>query len=689
MKCSKEARLAYTQRAKTILAKLTLEEKVHLMSGNISLSEMLADIQTGKHYNYEPYEAGGIPEKGVSAMRFCDGPRGVVCGTGKSTCFPVSMNRGASFDIEMEERIGRAIGKEIRAHGGNLFGGVCINLPYNPGWGRSQEVYGEESFALGHMGSALVRGVQDEQVIACIKHFAFNSMEISRFQVSVDCSRRTEREVYLPHFKDCIDAGAASVMSAYNRYRGVYCGHSDYLLRKVLKEEWDFDGFVMSDFIFGIRDTFAAANNGMDIEMCNTNHFGEKLINAVQEKQVDERRVDEAALRIIRTILAFEEAYQVSGKQYGQEVFQCEEHKALALEAAQKGIVLLQNKNSVLPLKKEALQTVLVLGKLSSQENIGDHGSSWVFPGYTVTPLQGLQQALPNAKVLYCDSENLEEAKALAEGADAVVFIVGYNHDDEGEYVTVEGEGNYTGGMGGDRANGLGLHADEVRLIQTVGPVNKNSVAVLIGGNMITVTPWKDCVSGIFMAFYPGQEGGTAIAQLLLGDVAPSAKLPFVLPYREEDLPQVAWKSDHAYYDYYHGYAKLEKEGIKPLLPYGFGLSYTSFTISNGEVFKSETALGASCTVENTGNRKGAEVVQLYVGFQNSALDRPVKLLRGFQRVTLSPGESRRVTISCPVEKLQYFNPATSKYELERMEYSVYIGNSSAEEDLLKGAVSL
>ncbi|HAN95720.1 MAG TPA: glycosyl hydrolase, partial [Firmicutes bacterium] len=216
MKCTKEYRLRYTERAKEIVKGLTLEEKVSLMSGQVQLEQMIKDMteDPNKHYNYIPYPAGGIEEKGIPAMKFCDGPRGVVCGVGQSTCFPVTMLRGATFDVELEERVGRAIGKEIRAWGGNLFGGVCINLPYNPGWGRSQETYGEDSFHLGQMGSALVRGVQSENVIACVKHYAFNSMEISRFKVNVECDKRTEREVYLPHFKDCIDAGAASVMSA-------------------------------------------------------------------------------------------------------------------------------------------------------------------------------------------------------------------------------------------------------------------------------------------------------------------------------------------------------------------------------------------------------------------------------------------------------------------------------------------
>ena len=687
MKCTKEYRLGYTEKAK-IVDGLTLEEKVSLMSGIMSLEQMIKDMKESpeRHYNYIPYRAGGIEEKGIPPLLFCDGPRGVVCGTGKSTCFPVSMLRGAAFDVELEERIGRAIGKEIRAFGGNYYGGVCINLPYNPGWGRSQETYGEESFHLGQMGSALVRGVQSENVVACIKHYAFNSMEISRFKVNVECDKRTEREVYLPHFKDCIDAGAASVMSAYNLYKGVYCGHSDYLLNKVLKEEWDFDGFVISDFVWGIRDTVEAANGGMDVEMCCTLHFGEKLVKAVKDGLVPEERIDDAALRIVRTLLAFAEA---DDKEYGESVIGCDEHIALALEAAEKGITLVQNKENVLPFEREKITRIAVLGRLANEEVTGDFGSSHVYPKYIVTALQGISKALPGAEVVFNKGEDIEHAKKLAREADAVVFVVGYDHGDEGEYISEDEIDSYTGAIGGDRKDSLGLHKDEIELIKAVGPENKNSAAVLIGGNMIMMTDWKDYVNAILMAYYPGMEGGTAIAKIIFGDVNPSGKLPFVVPYRETDLPRVNWDTTEQFYEYYHGYAKLEKEGVKPLFPYGFGLSYTTFRLDNAGFSADDEKVTAKCTVTNTGGRDGAEVVQMYIGFKNSKVDRPVKLLRGFKRVELKAGESKEVSISCPLEKLCWYNPETNSWELEKMDYEVYIGTSSDNDDLLQGKITL
>lgn len=686
MRCTKQKRMEYTEKAKSIVADMTLEEKVDLMGANASVDNKETIMEFFKeHYNFFPYPAGGNEKYNLQPMKFCDGPRGVVCGTGRSTCFPVSMLRGATFDKELEKQIGHAIGKEIRAYNGNLFAGVCINLPYNPGWGRSQETYGEESFHIGEMGAALTEGVQEEDVIACIKHYAFNQMEISRFKVSVDCDKRTEREVYLPHFKKCIDAGAASVMSSYNLFQGKKCGHHDYLLNEVLKKEWDFDGFVMSDFIWGVTDTVEAANGGQNIEMCITNFFGNKLVQAVKEGKVAEEKVDDAALRIVRTMLAFEEEYKPS---FGEEVIGCEKHINLALQAARKGITLIQNKKDVLPFNKN-MKKIAVIGQLADKEVIGDYGSSRVFPAYVTTPLEGISKALPLAEVIFNDGTDLEHAKKLAAESDAVVFVVGYSHDDEGEYISEQQMDNYTGGTGGDRKDSLGLHKEDQELIKAVAPENHNSVVILIGGNMIMLDDWKDSTNAILMAFYAGQEGGKAIAEILFGDVNPSGKLPFVTPVKETDLPQVEWDTTSQWYDYYHGYAKLEKEGVKPYLPYGFGLSYTTYEYKDGEFSAENDVVQASCTVTNMGERAGEEIVQLYVGFQNSAVDRPNKLLRGFTRVELEPGESKKVTITCPVQELRWYNPDTEKFELEHMSYEIYIGANSGEDNLIMGKVTL
>jgi beta-glucosidase len=306
-----------------------------------------------------------------------------------------------------------------------------------------------------------------------------------------------------------------------------------------------------------------------------------------------------------------------------------------------------------------------------------------------VTPNEGLARTAPGTEIIFYGGNNIAHAKLVAREADAVVFVVGYDHNDEGEYVAADQVGNYIGSIGGDRKQSLSLHQDDIRLIKEVGPENKKSAAVLIGGSTIMITEWKDYVASILMAYYPGQEGGVAIAEIIFGDINPSGKLPFVLPKDEKDLPQIKWDTVNEYYDYYHGYAKLEKEGIEPLLPYGFGLSYTSFRISDAQFSADDKNVCASCLVWNTGRRDGDTVIQLYMGFNNSKIDRPVKLLRGFSRISVKKGEQRRVCISCPVEKLKYYNTITAVFELESMEYEIYIGTSSADRDLLAGTVKL
>lgn len=693
MKATKTYRLSFTEKAKNIVEQLSLEQKVWLMSGNIDASKPTADAEQPmsdvnkddtEHYNVVPYAAGGLEKFHLPPMLFADGPRGVVCGNWQSTCFPVSMCRGATFDPDLEERIGGAIGKEVRAFGGNLFAGVCINMPYHPGWGRSQETYGEETYQIGQMGAALVRGVQQQDVMACVKHYAFNNMENARFKCSVTCDQRTEQEVFLPHFKDCIDAGAASIMSSYNRYNGVHCGHNSYLLRQVLKKEWDFDGFVMSDFCWGVRDTVEAANGGQDMEMLWTKYFGDRLVQAVRDGFVPMEAIDEAALRIVRTILAFEEGHQ----EYDMSVVGCPEHIALAKEAAEKGITLIKNE-SVLPLKRTQIRTLALIGRLADTAVIGDHGSSWVRPAYVVTPKAGLEAANPDCQVIWDDGSDLTRAKKLAAQADAVVFVVGCNHDDEGEYIIDDQGQGFIEPFGGDRKQSIGLHADEIKLLQEVGPVNQNSTAVLVGGNTIMMTEWYSCVPAILMAYYPGMEGGTALAEILYGDVNPSGKLPYVVPYQESDLPYVDWEATDQYYEYYHGYTRLEKHGVQPLVPYGFGLSYTTFSISHPTARVNGDWLEASVNVKNTGSRDGDEVVQLYVGFENSAVDRPVKQLRAFQRISLKAGEKGTVILRTPLEKLKWYHPTYRRWELEQMEYQIYIGSSADNKDLVKTTISL
>ncbi|RMD02394.1 glycosyl hydrolase [Clostridium autoethanogenum] len=673
---TKESRSKYDEEAKEVVAKLTLEEKVHLMSGSVTFDDMIEDLDAhnkNKHYNWKVYEAGGNEQMGIPKLGFCDGPRGIV--TGQSTCFPVTVARGATFNKELEEKVGIAIAQEIRGYGGNFYGGVCINMPYSPGWGRSQETYGEDSCHLGAMGSSLVKGIQSQGVIACIKHFAFNSMENARFKVSVTADKRTEREIFLSHFKDCIDAGAAGVMTAYNSYKGDHCGENSYLI-DILRKEWGYDGIIVSDFGWGIYDTVKAANAGMNVEMCNTSVFGRKLVKAVQDGKVSEKVVDDAAVNIVRTLLAFKK--HPDPINYTKEnLIANDEHINLAKNVARESCTLIKNEG-ILPLDNSKDQKILILGRLAGIANLGDHGSSEVFPPYTVTIKDGLT-AKAKGKVEFYDGKDIEKAKKLALDYDKVIFVVGYDYRNEGEYIE---EGTFK--IGGDRKNGFGLEQHDKDLIEQVSKVNSENATLVVSGSMITVDEWGDHTKAIMYTYYSGMEGGSAIAEILFGDVNPSGKLPFVIPEDENDLPKVDWTAEEQKYEYYHGYMRLEKYNKVCKYPYGFGLSYTKFNISQPEIEVKSDSIVASCVVTNIGSRKGKEVVQLYIGYDNSKVDRPIKALRGFEKVELYPGETKTVKIICPVDKLKYYEEKENKWVLESMIYQGYVGSSSDKKDLFE-----
>ena len=682
-------RLSYTESAQKILDTLTLDEKIFLMSGSESKKGVRGAIQdkTNTHYNEKPYRAGGIEEKNIPPMLFADGTRGVVCGREKYTCFPVTSMRGASFHPELERQVGNAVAEEVLDAGGNLFGGVCVNLPYHPGWGRAQETYGEDPCLLGKMGAAFVRGIQEKGVVACVKHFAFNSMENSRFKVSVQCSKRTEREVFLPHFKKCIEAGAGAVMSAYNSYDGIPCGHHDYLLDQVLKKEWKFDGFVMNDFLWGIKDTVEAVNGGMDMEMPATQFFGEKLLSAVRAGMVEERRIEEAALRTIRTLLAHRDRiHEEMARKTAEDVEpDWKRHASLALQCAREGITLLKNEGHILPIDlKEGRIKIAILGCLADKENIGDRGSSRVYAPYVVTLLQGLAAYRSQADLISYSGEKASHCRRLAKEADYVIIVAGNDYSDEGECVANDGEDPAVKEIGGDRIHGLGLKERDLSVIRAVAEVRKDAVVALIGGSTITMDEWHDSVGAILFLYYPGMEGGNAFAEVLFGKTNPGGKLPFVIPEKESDLPKMNWDTEKITYQYCHGYTLLEEENKKPLYPFGFGLSYTRFHVGQIKSWQEEERLGASAVIENTGDREGSEVLQMYVGAEKSAVKRPKYILKDFQKVFLKPGQREKVVLSCSLEDLAYYDENTGKFVVEQIPYDVYVGTSSDKEKLQK-----
>ncbi|NPV60293.1 MAG: glycosyl hydrolase [Actinobacteria bacterium] len=659
------------KRIAELVSSMSLGDKIREMSGTTNLFKQLYMVL---HYNKFPFLAGGNRRQGIPPIRFTDGPRGVALGN--STCFPVSMARGSSWDRELEERIGEAMGVEARSQGSDFFGGVCVNLPRHPGWGRAQETFGEDPYLVGEMGAALVRGLR-KHVMACVKHFACNSIEESRFYVDVRVGERPLREVYLPHFKRCLDAGAAAVMSAYNRVNGEYCAHNRHLLRDILKGEWGFKGPVMSDFLWGTRDTVKAALGGLDIEMPLRIHFGRKLKKAVRDGRVPESLIDESVTRILRVKAAYAEAGDRA--RYSRECVACGEHRALALESARKSMVLLKNEGGLLPLDRGSIKSLAVIGKLADMPNIGDKGSSRVRPPYVITPLQGIRDLAGEVEVRYHDGSDPGQAAAVAAGCDAAVVVVGFTGKDEGESIP------YMKGVGGDRED-LSLRAEDVSLIASVAGAVERCVVVVEAGSAFLTAGWRDKAGAILVAWYPGMEGGRALAEIVFGEVNPSGKLPVTFPEDNGQLPYFDKRARSIEYGYYHGYRLFDKEGMEPAFPFGFGLSYTEFVYSNLRLSAGVLEDGGSITVKadvtNEGERAGEEVAQLYVSCPAKAIDRPLKELKGFARLRLEPGETGTASFELKTEDLAYYDEESSSWRMEEGSYTVLVGSSSRSGDL-------
>jgi beta-glucosidase len=671
------------RRIDALLAELTLAEKVAMLSGHGFFRQIAAD---GGRYCASLYHIGAGNERlGVPRLLFMDGPRGIAMGS--STCFPVSMARGASFDVELERRIGDAIGRELRAHGGNLFGGVCINLLRHPAWGRAQETYGEDPFLLGELGAALVRGVQHHNVVATAKHYAANSLENARFTVDVVLDERALREVYLRHFERCVAAGVGAVMSAYNQLNGAYCGHHPQLLSSILKEDWGFEGFVYSDFVLGCRgwDAFPA---GLDVEAPDTQHFGEPLTQAVQRGDVSEQRLDDGVRRVLRSL--FRTLAAPDPERYGPEVIACPAHVALAREAAEKSLVLLRNERETLPWKARSLRRVLVLGALADTPNLGDHGSSRVYPPDVVTPLAGLRAALPpDCELIHDVGDDLARVRERAAEADAVLVVVGYSHRDEGEFIPggMTGDGQ---AIGGDRVE-LDLPPAQQALVLAAAERQPRVAVAVMAGSAVLMEAWCERVGAILMLWYPGMQGGAALADVLLGRVNPSGRLPFSLPGRAEHLPHFDRDAKSIRYDLWHGYTKLERDGVAPAFPFGFGLSYTRFAFDepSAALEPAGERLRVEVDVANTGVRSGETVVQVYAGWAEPDPEQPHKRLCGFQRVALAAGERRRVALDVRLRDLAWFDVRQRAWRLGAEAWRLHVGGSSADSDCVATTIAL
>ncbi|WP_340199955.1 beta-glucosidase family protein [Ascidiimonas sp. W6] len=695
------------QLAKQLVNEMTLDEKIEQLYGGKKynvLSKLGVNILINKRFPH--IYAGGNERLQLPPWVLSDGPRGARVmhpDVNAVTVFPVAMSRGASWDVDLERRVHEAIAIEMRANQINYAATPCINVLRHPGWGRAQETYGEDPWHLGSFGIAAVKAIEKHNLMACPKHFVMNSIENSRWVVNVKADERTLREVYLPQFKRTVQQGKpASIMSAYNAVNGAFCGSNKYLLTDILRNEWGFDGFVTTDWLYGLYDGVAGIKAGQNVEMPMQKAYNENSIKeALETGSIKEAEMDTLILQTLRTRIKYIIAEDT--RAYTFDDIATQEHKDLALEAAEKGMVLLKNEG-ILPFKNESGKKILVIGRLADVANTGDKGSSDATPPYVITPYQGIkamQEALGNEVTLY-NGLSTERARLLAEEADEVIVIVGFTSKEEGEFIIYDRKKMLASAKakrrlgsfeeGGDRED-LSLPEADRNMLKALAGSNKNMVVTYIGGGGIHLPEWIREMPAILFAWYAGMEGGHALANILYGKANPSGKLPFSIAADQDDYPEFNPYTEEATYGYYHGYTLFEKEQKEVAYPFGFGLSYTNFKTQNLKIAKKaitpEDKITASIEITNTGNVAGSEVIQLYIGFKNSKVDRPVKLLRNFHKILLEPKQQQTVTLSVLPEDLKWYNPETKQWELEQMDYELYMGTSSNEKDLLQTRFSI
>lgn len=693
--------------AAQLYGELTDDERMNLLDGDIYYWQGRLDIV--RHgYNIAPYVMGAVNRLGIPGIRFVDGPRGCVSGHG--TAFPVSMARGATWNEALEERVGEAIGEEVREQGGNLFGGVCINLPRHPAWGRIQETYSDQPVLLGSLGAALTRGVR-RHAMACVKHFACNSMENARFKVDVKVDEATFHEVYGPHFKTVIDAGADAVMTAYNSVNGEYCGQNAWLIRQTLRKDWGFTGIVVSDFVWGLRDVTKSVKAGLNIEEPFHQQRYTKLRAALGRGDVTWDDIRELGERILDTQLRFyaqRDMREPAGTMAGAE------HAALAREVAEQSMVLLKNDARALPLDPAAVSRITVAGRLADAANTGDQGSSNVRAPYTVTPLEGLRTAFGDDAVDYAEGCDPAEAARRARHADAAIVVVGYTANDEGEYlksvvspdmlpllpepVTAEqcaakqacqaymkeGVSTFGGNAeGGDRAS-LHLNPEDVELIHAVAEANPRTIVVVVAAGAVLMDEWVDEPAAVMMGWYSGMEGGHALADIITGKVDPSGRLPYAIARSEHDLPPFDREATSVRYTRWYGQRLIQHRGSQALFPLGYGLSYQSYGIGEPAIAdfdrERQTAI-LHVPVTNEGGHAGRHVVQVYGSLQEGERAGERELL-GFASASIPARQTVDVAISLDFSALGRWNAQERKVALEtgkiRIEASSFWGDPDA-----------
>ena len=665
----------------SILRELTLDEKFKLMVG------------------YFRFQTNTIPRLGIKTFKMTDGPLGIAQHSSflrKNTRFPAGINLAASWNRDLAYECGVAIAEEARVINRLCILGPGINIGRTPYNGRTYEYYSEDPYLTKEMGIPFVQGIQSQRIAACPKHYVANNQETNRYTVSVEIDERTLHEIYLRAFKEIVEeADPWTIMTSYNRVNSEYVHGSSKLLKSTLFEKWNFSGFVMTDWWatepkhtekgeITQPSTEEAIKAGLSLEMPVPFLYGKEILKEVyDERKFSEEDIDALIRRLLRVYVRvgmFE-----NKKSLPKGARNTKEHQSLARRMSEEGIVLLKNKNNLLPLNMTEVSKIAALGPNLDRKfyKFLKGGAAAVSPPYEITALQGLKEKCKDKIQIISDPKQ----------ADIVLLFMGLNHDSpiklmNDKYTKYnEEQGNESEKI--DRLQ-LGLSKSQVKLIIETAKINPKTVVILINANPVAMEEWFNYVPALLEVWYPGMEGGRAIANVLFGDINPSGKLPWTFPKKITDSP--AHKSTRTYpgenlkvhYEegIYVGYRHFEKKNIEPLFPFGYGLSYTSFDISNvtsnKKILKSlNDELELTVNVSNTGNREGGEVVQVYAQALKPSVDRPIKELVGFQKVRLNAGETKAVKILIKAKDLAFYDVKSNSWKIDEGKIILHIGNSS------------
>lgn len=664
------------------------------------ISQMTLKEKAGMLHSYGMYDTQGIERLGIPKIRFSDGPMGIrgefILGTDQyamnsedlGTSFPCPAAVAATWNVDRAFENGKALGREVRGCGRDVSLTPGINIQRTPVCGRNFEYLSEDPYLISRIAPAIIRGVQENDVAACVKHFVANNQETRRGDVNVEIDERAFREIYLPGFEASVKEGKAmAVMGAYNQFRGEYCCQSEYLIKELLRGEWRFDGVVVSDW-GALHDTKKALAAGVDFDMSWTSDYdeypyAEPLIRLIEAGKIKEETID----NIIRRVLKLMVNLRMLGGDRQAGAYNTEENRQAALNVARESIVLLKNEKKILPLTKDPAKKILLIGENANRQHAFGGGSSEVRAFCEVTPFLGIKMLLGgNFDVKYVpgytsstdadeDTRNrmAQEACELAEKADAVIYIGGLNHDYD-----IEGQ---------DRAD-MKLPYGQDALIRKLLKVKPDMVVVNLSGSPVEMRDWIDDAAAVVQYWYSGSMAGMALAEVLFGDVNPSGKLPITFPKRLEETPVHRFGEfpggDSVTYNegIYVGYRYYDTYHVDPEFCFGHGISYTEFEYSDlcTEMLLSEDGkinVSVSCTVKNTGGTAGAEVVQLYVADREASVDRPAKELKGFQKMMLEPGESKTAVFMLTEREFSFYDVEQTVWRWEKGEFDILIGGSS------------